>query len=224
MGADDWKEIKAVLLEALGLDPPRRASYLKGAGLTPDARAEVESLLALEAEAEEFMSLPAGEFSRDLLAGREPRAARPWVGGSAVTGSSRNSAAAGWARSIWRGAPARSLSSAWPPRCSNENSTPRIFAAPSTGRRRFRRRWRTPPSPRCSAPGRTLMRQVLVDHARLYSAEKRGNHQIHFSVADVEVPAEERAGSILVLDEALCRLEKFDETRAGIVEMSLLAG
>ncbi|HWS55676.1 MAG TPA: serine/threonine-protein kinase [Pyrinomonadaceae bacterium] len=72
MGTDDWKEIKAVLLEALRLDPRERASYLGGAGLTPEARAEVESLLALEAEAEDFMSLPAGEFSKDLLGGQGP--------------------------------------------------------------------------------------------------------------------------------------------------------
>jgi len=72
MEADDWKEIKAVLLEALRLGPRERASYLDGAGLTPEARAEVESLLALEAEAEDFMSLPAGEFSKDFLGGHEP--------------------------------------------------------------------------------------------------------------------------------------------------------
>lgn len=69
-----------------------------------------------------------------------------------------------------------------------------------------------------------LMRQVLVDHARLYSAEKRGNHQIHFSIDDVEIPAEERAGSILILDEVLGRLEKFDETQARIVEMRFFGG
>ena len=72
MKADDWKEIKIVLLEAIRLDPHERASYLERAGLTPEARAEVESLLALEAEAKDFMSLPAGEFSKDFLGGQEP--------------------------------------------------------------------------------------------------------------------------------------------------------
>jgi len=69
-----------------------------------------------------------------------------------------------------------------------------------------------------------LMRQVLVDHARLYATEKRGHHPIHFSLDDVQVPAEERAGSILVLDEVLERLEKFDETQARIVEMRFFGG
>jgi len=69
-----------------------------------------------------------------------------------------------------------------------------------------------------------LMRRILVDHARLYAAEKRGNHPIHFSVDDVQIPVEERAGSILVLDEVLERLEKFDETQAQIVEMRFFGG
>ncbi len=69
-----------------------------------------------------------------------------------------------------------------------------------------------------------LMRQILVDHARLYAAEKRGNHQIHFSIDDVDIPLEERAGSILALDEVLKRLEKLDETQARIVEMKFFGG
>jgi RNA polymerase sigma factor (TIGR02999 family) len=69
-----------------------------------------------------------------------------------------------------------------------------------------------------------LMRQILVDHARLYAAEKRGNHQIHFSIDDVDIPLEERAGSILALDEVLRRLEKLDETQARIVEMKFFGG
>jgi RNA polymerase sigma-70 factor (ECF subfamily) len=69
-----------------------------------------------------------------------------------------------------------------------------------------------------------LMRQILVDHARLYATEKRGNHPIHFSIEDVQIPVEERAGSILVLDEVLERLEKFDEMQARIVEMRFFGG
>ena len=69
-----------------------------------------------------------------------------------------------------------------------------------------------------------LMRQILVDHARLHATAKRGNHPIHFSLDDVQIPVEERAGSILVLDEVLQRLEKFDETQARIVEMRFFGG
>ena len=69
-----------------------------------------------------------------------------------------------------------------------------------------------------------LMRQILVDHARQHATTKRGNHPIHFSLDDVQIPVEERAGSILFLDEALQRLEKFDETQARIVEMRFFGG
>jgi len=69
-----------------------------------------------------------------------------------------------------------------------------------------------------------LMRRVLVDHARLYAAKKRGNHVIHFSVDDLQIPVEERAGSILILDEALERLEKFDKRQAKVVEMRFFGG
>ena len=69
-----------------------------------------------------------------------------------------------------------------------------------------------------------LMRQVLVDHARLHAAEKRGRHPVHFSIEDVQIPAEDRAASIMALDEALARLEKLDETQARVVEMRFFGG
>jgi RNA polymerase sigma factor (TIGR02999 family) len=68
------------------------------------------------------------------------------------------------------------------------------------------------------------MRQILVDHARLHASEKRGRHPIHFSIEDVQIPAEERAASIVELDEALARLEKLDETQVRIVEMRFFGG
>jgi len=69
-----------------------------------------------------------------------------------------------------------------------------------------------------------IMRQILVDHARLHAAAKRGSHPIHFSLDDVQVPIEERAEAILMLNEALERLEKFDEQQAKIVEMRFFGG
>ena len=69
-----------------------------------------------------------------------------------------------------------------------------------------------------------LMRQILVDHARLYASDKRGNNPIHFSVDDVQIPVELRADSILALNEVLERLEKFDEQQAKIVEMRFFGG
>lgn len=69
-----------------------------------------------------------------------------------------------------------------------------------------------------------LMRQILVDHARAHAAGKRGGDVIHFSIEDVQIPVEERAASILAIDEVLDRLAKLDEQQATIVEMRFFGG
>ena len=69
-----------------------------------------------------------------------------------------------------------------------------------------------------------LMRQILVDHARLHATAKRGSRSIHFSLDDVQIPVEERADSLVALDDALERLEKIDEQQAKIVEMRFFGG
>ena len=69
-----------------------------------------------------------------------------------------------------------------------------------------------------------IMRQILVDHARLHAADKRGNSPIHFSTDDIDIPVEERADSILAVDEVLDRLAKIDERQARIVEMRFFGG
>lgn len=69
-----------------------------------------------------------------------------------------------------------------------------------------------------------LMRQVLVDHARAHAAEKRGASPIHFSLENVRIPVEDRAASILALDEVLERLAEFDERQAKIIEMRFFGG
>lgn len=67
MEADNWKTIKGLLQEALRLDTNERAAYLDREGVTAETRSEVESLLGLAAEAEDFMTLSVGEFSKDFL-------------------------------------------------------------------------------------------------------------------------------------------------------------
>jgi RNA polymerase sigma factor (TIGR02999 family) len=69
-----------------------------------------------------------------------------------------------------------------------------------------------------------LMRQILVDHARVHAADKRGSNAIHFSVEDINIPVEARAESILIVDEALTRLAQIDEQQARIVEMRFFGG
>lgn len=69
-----------------------------------------------------------------------------------------------------------------------------------------------------------LMRQILVDHARKHAAAKRGNAPIRLSTDDIDIPLEERAGSIVAIDEILGRLAKLDERKAKIVEMRFFGG
>lgn len=69
-----------------------------------------------------------------------------------------------------------------------------------------------------------LMRQILVDYARLHAAEKRGANTIHFSIEDLQLPIEERAESILILNQVLDRLAEFDQQQANIVEMRFFGG
>ncbi|QQS42819.1 MAG: sigma-70 family RNA polymerase sigma factor [Acidobacteriota bacterium] len=69
-----------------------------------------------------------------------------------------------------------------------------------------------------------LMRQILVQHARSRSTAKRGSNQIHFSIDEVQLPVEQRAESILALDEVLTRLADFSEEQSKIVEMRFFGG
>ena len=69
-----------------------------------------------------------------------------------------------------------------------------------------------------------LMRQILVDHAHLRGSAKRGSNAIHFSIEDLQIPVEELASSILVLNQVLEHLENFDEQQAKIVKIRFLAG
>ncbi len=67
MHSENWKAIKDTLLEALKLDPAERRRYLNGPDITAETRKEVESLLTLESEAADFMSLTVGDFSSDFF-------------------------------------------------------------------------------------------------------------------------------------------------------------
>jgi RNA polymerase sigma factor (TIGR02999 family) len=69
-----------------------------------------------------------------------------------------------------------------------------------------------------------LMRQILVDHARKYATAKRGSRPISFSLDDVQIPVEEKAGSLVELDHCLERLSALDERQAAIVEMRFFGG
>ena len=67
METENWKNIKDVLLDALNLRDFERREFLDKADITPEVRAEVESLLAFEEESEDLMHLSAVEFSKDFF-------------------------------------------------------------------------------------------------------------------------------------------------------------
>ncbi len=69
-----------------------------------------------------------------------------------------------------------------------------------------------------------LMRQILIDYARRHAAQKRGNNKVHFSIHDIQIPIEDRADSIIALDETLKRLAEIDERQAKVVEMRFFGG
>jgi RNA polymerase sigma factor (TIGR02999 family) len=70
----------------------------------------------------------------------------------------------------------------------------------------------------------TLMRRILVDHARANLAGKRGEGWDPVSLNDAIFPAPDRAPEILALDLALLELAKLDERQSKIVEMRFFAG
>ena len=70
----------------------------------------------------------------------------------------------------------------------------------------------------------TLMRRILVDHARASQARKRGNGWDAVSLNEAILPSPERAPEILALDEALNKLAAFDERQSKVVELRFFAG
>ena len=67
------------------------------------------------------------------------------------------------------------------------------------------------------------MRQILVDHARARSTDKRGGDWARVTLSEELVSAEESV-DILALDEALTELEKLDSRAAKVAELRLIAG
>ena len=70
----------------------------------------------------------------------------------------------------------------------------------------------------------TLMRRILVDHARAHRRVKRGGEVIHVDLEDVAVITPEKSEELIALDEALERLAGFDATKSRIVEMRFFGG
>jgi RNA polymerase sigma factor (TIGR02999 family) len=72
----------------------------------------------------------------------------------------------------------------------------------------------------------TLMRQILIDHARRHRAGKRGGAQENLPLEDELVIAStgEKSMDLIRLDEALKELAKFDEFKSRLVELRYFGG
>ncbi len=67
------------------------------------------------------------------------------------------------------------------------------------------------------------MRRILVDHARTYRAQKRGN-AMRIPIDDIDAPMPAPDVDLLALDDALSTLAGFDPRQAQIVELRFFGG
>jgi len=68
------------------------------------------------------------------------------------------------------------------------------------------------------------MRRILVDYARRHRALKRGGAPARVSLDDATLVADQRADTLVALDDALTRLTDVDERLSGVVECRFFGG
>lgn len=69
-----------------------------------------------------------------------------------------------------------------------------------------------------------MMRRIVVDYFRERNAQKRPQRLLRTPVEDAVVMTEERRDEVLVVDEALTKLEQFDPRAARVVELRYFLG
>ena len=74
------------------------------------------------------------------------------------------------------------------------------------------------------AVGAQAMRRILVDRARARKAEKRGGSRVRVALRENDALSMRRDEDVLVLDEALNKLEALDPRQAKIVELRFFGG
>jgi RNA polymerase sigma factor (TIGR02999 family) len=70
----------------------------------------------------------------------------------------------------------------------------------------------------------TVMRQVLIDHAKGRLRQKRGGGEVHVTLGDVAVSLNHASEQILDLDRALTKLAAADPRAARVVELHYFGG
>jgi RNA polymerase sigma factor (TIGR02999 family) len=74
------------------------------------------------------------------------------------------------------------------------------------------------------AAAATVMRRILVDHARAQKSTKRGGGKSHSPLDETLAVFQERAIDVVQLDEALTRLSHLDGRKARVVELRFFGG
>ncbi|MGI8544045.1 MAG: protein kinase domain-containing protein [Aridibacter sp.] len=67
MKRENWSEISEILADCLEIETSRRQKYLNSLSIDPEMRAEVDTYLAFEEDAENLMDISAVEFSKDFF-------------------------------------------------------------------------------------------------------------------------------------------------------------
>jgi RNA polymerase sigma factor (TIGR02999 family) len=69
-----------------------------------------------------------------------------------------------------------------------------------------------------------MMRQILIDHARIRDAEKRGGGRLNCTLENWMAPAVERPYAVVAIEDALQALEKSDPLKAKLIELRFFGG
>ena len=70
----------------------------------------------------------------------------------------------------------------------------------------------------------TLMRRILVDHARARAAGKRGGRAVRVTFDEWALAPTETPRELVALDGALTELARFDQRKSRVVELRVFAG
>ena len=70
----------------------------------------------------------------------------------------------------------------------------------------------------------SLMRRILVDHARSRNYQKRGGGAVNVALDDSLALSRERGADLVALDDALESLARMDPRKARVVELRFFAG
>jgi RNA polymerase sigma factor (TIGR02999 family) len=70
----------------------------------------------------------------------------------------------------------------------------------------------------------SLMRRILLDHAKRRLSAKHGGKMLRITLDEKTLAADEQATDLLTLDEALTDLATFDPVKSRIVEMKFFGG